>query len=270
MTQSPAVPGDKTPGHGASVISSALSRRALLATALLAACSPTPRQTAASPRPSASEPPGHSTGPTPAGPAVEITHGPRGTDAVALTFHGAGDPRLAAALLDEAQRAGARVTVLAVGSWLQAYPAMAGRILDSGHELGNHTLTHPSLRRLGAAACYGEIAGCARVLQQLTGTPGRWFRPSGTPNATPLIAAQAGRAGYRTTLSYDVDPRDYTDPGAAAVRGRTLAAIQPGSIVSLHLGHAGTVAALPAILEGLRARGQRAVTASGLLGDGHP
>lgn len=250
-----------------------LSRRALLAAALAAACSPA-RSRSSPPAPVSQ--PAHGVSPrtgvpaAPGGPAVEITHGPRTVDAVALTFHGAGDPQLAIALLDEAQRARARVTVLVVGSWLEAYPAMARRILDSGHELGNHTLTHPSLRRLGAAACYAEIAGCARVLQQLTGTPGRWFRPSGTPNATPLIAAQAGRAGYRTTLSYDVDPRDYTDPGAAAVRDRTLAAIRPGSIVSLHLGHVGTVAALPAILDGLRGRGQRAVTASALLGDGHP
>lgn len=163
------------------------------------------------------------------------------------------------------QRAGARITVLAVGSWLEANPAMARRILDGGHELGNHTLTHPPLRRLDAAACYGEIDGCARVLQQLTGTRGRWFRPSGTPHATPLIAAQAGRAGYRTSLSYDVDPRDYADPGAAAVRDRTLAAVRPGSIVSLHLGHAGTVAALPGIIDGLRSQGLRAVTVGALL-----
>lgn len=196
---------------------------------------------------------------------MEITHGPRTGEAVALTFHGAGEPKLATALLDEVQRAGARITVLAVGSWLEANPAMARRILDGGHELGNHTLTHPALRRLDATACYAEIAGCARVLQRLTGTPGRWFRPSGTPHATPLIATQAGRAGYRTSLSYDVDPRDYADPGASAVRDRTLAAVGPGSIVSLHLGHAGTVAALPGILAGLRTKGLQAVTVGALL-----
>ncbi len=250
-----------------------LTRRTVLALALAAACSPARSRTSgpASPaRPGSGT--SHGTGPTPAaaGPAVEISHGPRTAAGVALTFHGAGDPKLAAALLDEVARAGARVTVLAVGRWLEAYPAMARRILDGGHELGNHTLTHPSLRRLGAAACYGEIAGCGRVLRKLTGTSGRWFRPSGTPHTTPLISAAAGRAGYRTSLSYDVDPRDYADPGAAAVRDRTLAGISPGSIVSLHLGHPGTVAALPAILDGLRGRGWRALTVSGLLADGHP
>lgn len=184
---------------------------------------------------------------------------------MALTFHGAGDPRLATALLAEVERAAARVTVLAVGTWLEANPMMARRVLDGGHELGNHTQTHPALHRLDGAACYHEIDDCRQVLQRLTGDPGRWFRPSGTPHATPLIAAAAGRAGYRTSLGYDVDPRDYADPGATAVRDRILSAVRPGSIVSLHLGHAGTVAALPEILGGLQAKGLRAVTVGALL-----
>lgn len=185
---------------------------------------------------------------------------------VALTFHGAGDPRLAAALLTEAERTGAAVTVLAVGSWLEAQPALARRILGGGHELGNHTYTHPVLPRLGAAAAYAEITRCADVLRRLTGSPGRWFRPSGTPAPTRLIEAQARRAGYPSCLGYDLDPRDYTDPGAAAVAGRVLAQVRPGSIVSLHLGHEGTVRALPEILTGLHDRRLTAVTASTLLG----
>ncbi len=212
--------------------------------------------------PSSGPPTGKS---TTTGPAVEVAHGPRTANGVALTFHGAGDPKLAAALLGEVARAGARITVLAVGSWLEAYPAMARHILDGGHELGNHTLTHPPLRHLDAAACYREVVGCRQVLQRLTGTPGRWFRPSGTPHATPIIAAAAGRAGYRVTLSYDVDPRDFADPGPGVVRDRTLAAVRPGSIVSLHLGHAGTVDALPGILDGLRSHGLRAVGVGALL-----
>ncbi len=66
-----------------------------------------------------------------------------------------------------------------------------------------------------------------------------------------MLAAAAGRVGYRTVVAFDVDPADYRDPGAALVASRTLAAVQRGSIVSLHLGHEGTVQALPAILDGL-------------------
>jgi peptidoglycan/xylan/chitin deacetylase (PgdA/CDA1 family) len=183
---------------------------------------------------------------------------------VALTFHGAGDPALARELLSEAERAGAHLTVLAVGSWLAAQPGMARRVLDGGHELGNHTYHHRPMRGLSAAAAYDEIATCAAELHRLVGSAGRWFRPSGTPRATPTILRAAAKAGYTTSLAYDVDPLDYTDPGADAVTRRTLAGARPGSVVSLHLGHRGTVQAMPALLDGLHSRGLRAVTASSL------
>jgi peptidoglycan/xylan/chitin deacetylase (PgdA/CDA1 family) len=184
---------------------------------------------------------------------------------VALTFHGAGDAQLARQLLTEVERAGAKVTILAVGSWLAAEPSMAKRILDGGHELGNHTYHHLPMRTLSATRAYEEIATCAATLQRLVGSSGRWFRPSGTPRANGTILRAAAKAGYATSLAYDVDPRDYTDPGASMVTNRTLAAVQPGSIVSLHLGHRGTVDAMPALLDGLHSRGLAAVSVSSLL-----
>lgn len=157
------------------------------------------------------------------------------------------------------------VTVLAVGSWLRQQPAMAARILHGGHELGNHTLHHYPMRTLGRAETFSEVRGCADVLRRLTGTGGRWFRASGTRHTTALIRWAAGRAGYGTCLSYDVDTLDYQDPGAAAVVRNGLRAVRPGSILSLHLGHRGTVEALPDLVRGLRAKGLTPVTVSDLL-----
>jgi peptidoglycan/xylan/chitin deacetylase (PgdA/CDA1 family) len=195
----------------------------------------------------------------------EISGGPVTRPAVALTFHGQGDPKIAEALLAEAARAGARLTVLAVGSWLDEQPAMATRILDGGHELGNHTQNHRAISTMSADQAYAEIARCARRLKQLTGSQGRWFRPSQAADCTAIVAAQARRAGYTHCLGYDLDSLDYTDPGAEAVTRTVLAAVRPGSVVSMHFGHTGTVAALPAILDGLHRRGLRAVTTSELL-----
>jgi len=172
---------------------------------------------------------------------------------------------MAEALLAEAERAGARVSVLAVGTWLGQYPQIARRILGGGHDLGNHTLHHLDIAAMDAAEAYAEIAGCARRLRALTGSDGRWFRPSQTRYSTPLIEREARRAGYRTCVSYDVDSLDYTDPGPDAIVSTVLGQTRPGSIVSLHLGHPGTVTALPAILRGLARRGLRPVTLTGLL-----
>ena len=261
-----------------------VSRRSALllgAAAALTACStpgpvaaPASSSTAPAPTGANASPTSASTGPatsvsatagtSPAREIREVTHGPRSVAAVALTFHGAGDPRFADAIMTAAERVGAVLTVLAVGSWLQTYPQMGDRVLAGGHELGNHTLHHRPMRLMGESAAYTEIVGGQREVQRFTTAPS-WFRPSGTPHATPHILAAAARAGYSTSLSFDVDPRDYTDPGPDLVVSRVLGAVRPGSIVSLHLGHAGTVAAMPRLLGGLHDHGLVAVTVSQLL-----
>ncbi|MDH6575828.1 polysaccharide deacetylase family protein [Kitasatospora sp. MAP5-34] len=194
----------------------------------------------------------------------EVVNGPRDRREVALTFHGQGDPALATALLAAAEKHGARLTVLAVGSWLDQQPQMARRILDGGHELGNHTQNHLDISTMTAAQAQAEITQCAERLQKLTGSIGRWFRPSAAQYATPMVREQAKLVGYQHCLSYDVDPRDYTDPGADVLQRRLLKAVSGGSVVALHMGHRGTVEALPGILDGLAKLGLSAVTASQL------
>ena len=199
------------------------------------------------------------------GQPVEIAHGPRERARVALTFHGQGDPAIARTLLAQAERAGARVTVLAVGTWLDENPTLARRILDGGHDLGNHTLHHAAISTMGEAQAYAEITGCAQRLRRLTGSIGTWFRPSRTQHATPLVRRLAARAGYPHVLSYDVDSLDFTSPGAAGLTRTVTGQIRNGSVVSLHFGYADTVAALPALLAELERRGLHAVTTTELL-----
>ncbi len=141
---------------------------------------------------------------------------------------------------------------------------MAKRILDGGHELGNHTQNHLDISTMAAEQAHAEIAQCAERLQKLTGSIGRWFRPSAAQYATPMVREQAKLVGYQHCLSFDVDPRDYTDPGSDVVQRRLLKAVTGGSVVALHMGHKGTVDALPGILDGLSKLGLSAVTASQL------
>jgi peptidoglycan/xylan/chitin deacetylase (PgdA/CDA1 family) len=183
---------------------------------------------------------------------------------VALTFHGQGDPAVAKALLGEAEKAGARVTVLAVGTWLDEHPDIARRILDGGHDLGNHTLRHLDINAMTETEAAAEIRGCADRLRRLTGSIGTWFRPSRAPLASPLVARLAREAGYPHVLSYDVDSLDYTRPGADAITRKVAAEVRDGSVVSLHFGYPDTVKALPAVLEELAHRGLSAVTTTEL------
>lgn len=200
-------------------------------------------------------------------PGPDITNGPRTREEVALTFHGQGPEALTQRVLAECRAADAGITVFAVGAWLAANPGLGRAIVAAGHELGNHTWSHQQMPQLDAGQAAEEVARGAAALKAAVGSAGWWFRPSGTPHSTATIRAAAMKSGYQRCISYDVDPEDYRDPGAALVRSRTRRHARPGSIISLHLGHAGTVQALPGILSDLSTAGLRPVTLSVLLRD---
>jgi peptidoglycan/xylan/chitin deacetylase (PgdA/CDA1 family) len=195
-----------------------------------------------------------------------VANGSRTGDAVALTFHAAGDTGRATRLLDLLARSRTPITVFAVGNWLAANPRLAQRILADGHELANHTWSHQAMGSLAASALGPEITRCAEAIRAAAGTIGRWFRPSGIDVPTPAILAAAAAAGYPTTVGYDIDSHDFQDPGAAAVRANVVPKLQAGAIVSLHFDHENTIEALPGILDALRAKGLRPVTTTTLLG----
>jgi peptidoglycan/xylan/chitin deacetylase (PgdA/CDA1 family) len=202
---------------------------------------------------------------TASGPARFVRRREGRSTGVALTFHASGDRVLATRLLDLLQQRRALVTVFGVGQWLAANPQLAARIVNDGHELANHTLTHQAMGKLTTARISEEITGCADVLRRLTGSIGKWFRPSGIEVPTTAILDAAGAAGYGVSVGYDVDSLDFPDPGGAAVFSNVVRAVRGGSIVSLHFGHQGTIDALPSVLDQLHAAGLQPVTVSQLL-----
>lgn len=183
-----------------------------------------------------------------------VAHGPRDAKRVAFTFHGSGDVGLLHELLAAAQRSAVPITVFAVGSWVDEHPEVVPALLGAGHELANHTYTHPALGQAAQAVVADEIVRCRDALARHAGSPGAWFRPSGVEVPSALILAEAGRAGYRTVVGYDVDPLDYEDPPSATIVDRVRAGLQPGAVVSLHTGHASTVAAFEPMVAAARER----------------
>ncbi|MEO7448405.1 MAG: polysaccharide deacetylase family protein [Humibacillus sp.] len=198
-------------------------------------------------------------------PGADVRRATNAAPAVALTFHGAGDPALTQRALSILRAHGSHVTVFAVGTWLSANPELGRAIVAGGHDLGNHTWSHQTLPRLSAGAARSEIARGAAAVAEIQGSASYLFRPSGTPTSTPTIRAAARASGYERCISFDVDPADYQDPGTRAVVSRTLTGVRAGSIVSLHLGHSGTVDGLEAILAGLDSQGLSPVTVTTLL-----
>jgi peptidoglycan/xylan/chitin deacetylase (PgdA/CDA1 family) len=197
--------------------------------------------------------------------SADIQHGSRANKKVALTFHGAGAPDFADPLLKLFKSTGTPVSVFAVGTWLVSDPGIASRILDDGHDLGNHTMTHTQMKTINAKRVDSEIGKCAAELKKLIGNHGAWFRPSGTQFSTPLIRAAARKYGYGQCISYEVDSHDFQDPKRDVVIKNVMNNVQNGSIISMHFGHKVTLDAMPKLLEALHAKGLTPVSLTELL-----
>ena len=196
---------------------------------------------------------------------ADIQHGSRSVKKVALTFHGAGAPDYADPLLKLFKSTGTKVSVFAVGTWLVNEPAVASRIIDEGHDLGNHTMTHTQMKTISAKKVETEISGCANELTKLIGNHGAWFRPSGTQFSTPLIRKAAIKYGYGQCISYEVDSEDFKDVSKSKMVSNVMNNVKNGSIISMHFGHKVTLDAMPTILDKLHSAGLTPVTLTELL-----
>lgn len=201
----------------------------------------------------------------PGSPATYVASGPGTRPEVALTFHLSGDPTLVAELLDLMKSSGVPATVMAVGTWITDHPDLTRRVVAEGHELGNHTQHHLNMGSLGRDQIRAEIVDCGVALTPFLGSIGKWFRPSATVVPGPVILEEAGKAGYPVSLGYDVDSTDNKDPGASVIVAKVKAGVKPGSIVSMHFGHQGTITAFPDIIAHLQSVGLTPVTVTALL-----
>jgi peptidoglycan/xylan/chitin deacetylase (PgdA/CDA1 family) len=196
--------------------------------------------------------------------AHPIDHGDRSLPGVALTFDD-GPGAVTGAVLEVLGIHGAHATFNVLGERIAGRERLLQRVVREGHEIGVHGWTHadhrdrPLLRARGAART-------ARQISRTTGVRPRLFRPPfGLTNRRLQIALAAH--GLRTVL-WDVDPRDFEEPGAPTICDRILAAIRPGSIVLLHDDRAQlmpTADAVNVLLPELPRRGWCALTVSDVL-----
>ncbi|MBA2383355.1 MAG: polysaccharide deacetylase family protein [Actinobacteria bacterium] len=173
---------------------------------------------------------------------------------VALTFDDCYNPAAWERILDVLARARLRAAFFCPGQAVLAAPRAARRTFEEGHVIGSHGWDHASFTSLPFESALQRLLRDSSVwwgTYRAAATP--YFRPPYGAYSLSTLAA-AGAAGYTETVLWDVDPRDWTRPGTAALTQRVLAAVRPGSIVLLHT-LSETAAALPTLLEALRRRG---------------
>jgi peptidoglycan-N-acetylglucosamine deacetylase len=197
---------------------------------------------------------------------------------VALTFDDGPDPVWTPKILDILKRENVPATFFVIGENAVSEPGIVRRIVAEGHEIGNHSFTHPNLGEERPDTARLEIAATERAIESITGHSTRLFRAPFMGDAEPSTPDELGAVLSAQNLGYmsiglHVDPLDWQEPSADTIVARTVAGVtgtdefSSGQVVLLH--DAGgdrqaTVDALPRIIEELRAKGYRFVPVSAL------
>ncbi len=199
---------------------------------------------------------------------------------VALTFDDGPDPNYTPQILDILKAKRVPATFFVIGENALPERSILRREIAEGHEVGNHTYTHPNLGEATARKTRLELNANQRLFEAFTGRAMKLFRapyfgdaePTTADEIDPVTVAQA--LGY-LTVGLHVDPADWRRPGVPAIVQATIDGVEgatmerSGNVVLLHDGggdRTQTIAALPLLIDELRARGYRFVTASALIG----
>ena len=201
---------------------------------------------------------------------------------VALTFDDGPDAEWTPKILDVLKQENAPATFFVVGENGEENPQLLKRIVDEGHDIGNHSFTHPNLGEIPTKVTEVELNATQRLIQSVTGRGTTLFRAPYFGDAEPTTADEVDPIVTAKNLGYiavglHVDPDDWAKPGTDEIVERTLAGVtnqsadsdERGQIVLLHDGggdRSQTLDALPQIINRLRAKGYRFVTVSELAG----
>ena len=195
--------------------------------------------------------------------------GARGNE-VALTFDDGPGP-YTGQVVGALDKLHVHATFFAIGSQEQYFSTGTVAEINSGDVVGDHTETHPMMGSLSPHDQYEQLFDQMAQIEVLGGKRPRLFRPPyGSFNSTTFRELHHL---HLLMVLWSVDTRDYTLPGTATIVQRALEGAKPGAIILMHDGggnRSETIAALPAIVRGLRKRGLRPVTVPRLLLDDPP
>lgn len=188
---------------------------------------------------------------------------------IAMTFDDGPNATLTPKLLDLLAAHHLKATFFVVGQNAADHPEILKRAVREGHEIANHSWSHPNLAKMSDDSVRRELQKTDDAIKAAIGTRPTLMRPpygSITARQKNWIHAEFG---YRIII-WDVDPLDWKRPGPHIVTHRILSEARPGSIILAHDIHAPTIEAMPGTFYGLEAKGFKFVTVSELLAMARP
>ncbi len=205
--------------------------------------------------------------PSHAASSTYVTKANTNSKVVALTFDDGSDGTNINKILDILSANGVKATFFLTGSGAKNHPSWIKNINNKGHQIGNHSYSHPDFTKISAAKIKSELATTESTIKDITGkTTKPIFRaPFGASNSASLKAV--GDAGYTHTIQWNIDTVDWKGVSSTQITNKVLNNIVPGSIVLMHTGAgaSGTPGALPNMISKLKAKGYKFVTVSEIL-----
>src|SRR5437762_4395846 len=183
---------------------------------------------------------------------------------IAMTFDDGPHATNTSKLLEMAAQRHIKLTFFVLGECVAQNPDVLRQELAEGHEIGNHSWSHPNLAKLSDEGLRTQLERTEDMVVKTAGIKPKLMRPPYgelTKRQRILVNHQFG---YKVILS-DVDPLDWKRPGSNVVAQRILAGARPGSIILSHDIHPPTIAAMPQVFDALLAKGFKFVTVSELL-----
>ncbi|MEO6846345.1 MAG: polysaccharide deacetylase family protein [Chthoniobacterales bacterium] len=183
---------------------------------------------------------------------------------IAMTFDDGPSKTLTPRLLDILKQRGIKATFFMLGENVEANPDIVKRIAAEGHEVANHSWSHPPLNKLAAGGLDHEIGDTTTAILNASGTRPVLLRPPYGATTNTLDHFFKTKYGLQVVL-WSVDPLDWKYHDSERVKSVILKETRPGSIILSHDIHKTTVDAMPATLDALLAKGYKFVTVSQLI-----
>lgn len=193
---------------------------------------------------------------------------------VALTFDDGPDPVWTPQVLAVLKKYKVPAMFFVVGENADRWQGLVRQEYEAGDEIGNHSYTHPHLADISPLLAEFEVNATQRVIESITGHSTRFLRPpfgqgadsnASTPNELDMVLRMQA-LGY-VTVGWHIDSEDYSRPGVDEIVHTVLDELPRGHVILFHDGggdRSQTVAALPAVIKAVRARGYRFVRLSEL------
>ncbi len=189
--------------------------------------------------------------------------GPVKSRKIALTFDDGPNPKTTFLLLETLEGKEVVATFFLIGENAEVYPELVKEIKRRGHEIGNHSYSHPNMSRSEPLKVIKEIRKTQRILEEITGDVPTLFRPPyGTMMLEDLVVLP--RFGLKLIL-WTVDSKDWSGINGKQIEEIILGMTYSGSIIVCHEQCRSTIESLPRVIDVLRERGYEFVTVSEII-----